>query len=660
MKRNNVARNPGEDAISEVSRGEPAYWGLIFLVGLATACAAAPVSTPASVSDLWHPFQAGLPTRTTVMALAVSPDEPHTLFAGAYDTTGAYVSTDQGRSWQPSNAGLDHASVFALRYIGNALFAGTTAGLFRWRGDDWERVAAVPAISVYSIGRGAEGGWYAAADTQGVFKSVDDGNTWTHLPGLDGELVASVASVGSSQAQAGSVPGRSAPGSPASAQSASTILVGTSGDGAFVSHDGGVSWHALDIFRGQYVSLLQVDPRDGQTLYLRTRGGLFRSRDDGASWQLVVGGIENEAVNALLFDTASPRLYAATDSHGVYVSEDEGATWSRAGAGLPTGTPMYALAKVDAKTIVAGGQTGIYVSRDAGKTWMRSSAGLGAPQIHAVELDPRSGTLLAATEDGLYRAGMDGEFAQIEGATQSQPVLSVAIAPTNPQVIYVGTYRHGVFVSRDGGATWSSAGDIFHDRLIVPGVTVDPRDDRTVIARVLFERMYKSLDGGALWHAVWTGMPVEAQVGVMSYSPIDPTQMFAGTNIGLFSSSDSGESWTRRGLAQQTVFALWLDPANLRQLLAGATDGLYRSDDGGTTWTRIALSNVTVTAIARDPNGDWCVGTKYNGAWTSRDGGKTWMPFGLQAESISALVIDPTRGTLYAVTELGLFKYSLP
>jgi photosystem II stability/assembly factor-like uncharacterized protein len=585
---------------------------------------------------LWSPKQLGLPTHATILALAVSPRDPRPIFAGAYDTTGAYVSTDQAHSWRAINDGLDHASVFALQFVGGALFAGTTVGLFQWRDDHWERIAGVPAVSVYSIERGMDGAMYLATDTRGIFTSTDDGKTWTHLPGLDDEIVAGVAAL-----------------------DARTIFAGTSGHGAFVTRDRGVTWHALDIFQGEYVSFLCIDPRDAHTLYLRTRRGLFRSRDAGVTWQLMLGGIQAKVVNALLFDFASPRIYAATDSHGVFVSENDGATWQSASVGLPQGVATFALAQLNAQTVLAGMQNGIYLSRDAGNTWQSANIGLGVPQVHALDLDPQTGTLFAATEDGLYQSGTNGKFVRMGDEPLRLPVLAVAMAPSNQQVIYVGTYRRGIFVTRDGGASWNSAGDIFQNRLTVPGLAVDPQDHQKVFARVLFERIYKSSDGGAAWHAVWTGMPTDAQVGAISFAPGDPTQMFAGTNIGLFSSRDAGESWTPRGLAQQTVFAVWIDPRNSRVLLAGATDGLYRSDDGGATWTSIALAHITVTAVVCDLRGGFYIGTKYNGVWTGRDDGKTWTRFGLDDDSITALSADNTRGILYAATARGLFKSSL-
>ena len=219
--------------------------------------------SPVVVSHPWISLNSGLPTHTTILALAVSPHEPRTIFAGAYDPTGAYISTDQVRSWRAINGGLNGASVFTFQFIGDVLFAGTMTGLFQWRGDHWERIARVPAVSVYSIKRGMDGAWYVSTDTRGIFTSAGDGETWTHIAGLDDEIVVSVAAL-----------------------DARTIFAGTSGYGAFVTYDRGATWHALDAFTADYVSLITIDPRDHRSVYLRTRGGLFASRDAGESWML--------------------------------------------------------------------------------------------------------------------------------------------------------------------------------------------------------------------------------------------------------------------------------------------------------------------------------------------------------------------------------------
>ena len=607
----------------------------IFVLVALTSCAS--TSNPqASVSNSWLPFQNGLPTQSTVLALAVDPHDSNRIYAGTYDTTGAYVTTDQAHTWRVFNAGFDRTPVLALYPLPNTILAATTAGLYQLVDQKWTRVAAAPDAAIYSITRDARGALYLSTDRRGILSSADSGETWTHIPGLDGEIALSVAAL-----------------------DAQTIFVGTSGRGAFVTRDAGKTWHALDEFSGDYVSLIAIDPRDARSIYLRTRGALYRSRDVGATWQRLDVG---DVVHALLFDAFSTRIYAATGGHGVVASDDGGATWQNLANDLPQGTATLSLAQVDAKTLLAGTQIGVYITRDAGQTWSAANDGLGAPQVHALALNPQTGAIFAGTETGLYRADARGDFQRVAGEMIQSPVLSIVNSPNHPDQMYAGTFRHGILISADGGASWNPAGDIFHERLSVTGIAVGPQNDQNVFARVLFERIYKSTNGGGTWHAVWSGMPDTAEVETMSIAPSDPTRMYAGTDKGLYDSQNAGESWTRRGLDALTVFAIWIDPRDPNTVLAGATDGLYRSDDAGNSWTPSGLAQISVSAIARDANGNFYAGTKYDGVWTSRDDAKTWMRFGAGLDDVSviSLTIDDARGILYAVTTRGIFRLATP
>ncbi len=603
------------------------------------ACSPTPIPTPlAPNSNTWLPIQNGLPTQSTVLALAVDPHDSNRIYAGTYDTTGAYVTTDQARTWRVFNTGLDRTPVLALYPLPNTLLAATTAGLYRLIDQKWTRVTAVPDAAVYSITRDSHGTIYISTDRRGIFSSTDLGETWSHIAGLDDEIALSIVCV-----------------------NPQTIFVGTSGHGAFVTRDAGTlrAWHALYEFSGEYVSLIAIDPRDANSMYLRTRAALYHSRDAGATWQrLDVGDI----VHALLFDAFSNRVYAATGGHGVAASDDSGATWHNLGNGLPQGTATLSLAQLDAHTLLAGTQIGMYITRDSGVTWTSTNEGLGTPQVHALALNSQTGALFAGTESGLYRADAGGNFQRIAGEIIQSPVLSVVSSPGHPERMYAGTYRHGILISTDGGASWNPAGDIFHERLSVTGIDIDPQNDQNVFARVLFERIYKSTDGGNTWHAVWSGMPDTAEVETMSIAPSDPTRMYAGTDKGLYGSQNAGESWALRGLDALTVFAIWVDPRDPNSVLAGATDGLYHSDDAGATWTRSGLDQISVSAIGRDVNGNLYAGTKYNGVWISHDAAKTWTRFGagLDDTSIISLAIDNVRGILYAVTPRGIFRLATP
>ena len=610
---------------------------LAAMLALVALVSCNPISTPQSpISISWLPFQRGLPTQSTVLALAVDPRDPARVFAGTYDTTGAYVTADGARSWSILNAGLGHAPVLTLLYAGSSLLAGATAGLYHLVGQAWTRVDSIPAVAVYSIIQDVGGSVYVATDADGIFVSADSGSTFTRVPGLDGEIALSV-----------------------TALDAQTLLVGTSGHGVFVTRDRGKTWQSLAAFSGDYVPLVSIDPRDGRSIYVRTRSGLYRSRDAAMTWQKLEGGIQTELVDLLLFDAHSSRIYAATSGRGVFATDDDGASWQNLSVGMPPGVATLALAQIDAQTLLAGMQTGIYVTHDGGHSWSAANEGLGFAQVHALALNSASGALLAATETGLYRSTASGAFTPIGSDSMHAPILSVAIAPDNPQVIYAGGFHRGIFVSGDGGASWDAAGDIFGGRLSPAGLAVDPRNSQNIFARVLFERIYKSTGGGDTWHAVWTGMPDTAEVETMSIAPGDPARMYAGTNDGLYRSLDAGESWTLRGLTDQTVFAFWIDPRDAKVALVGATDGLYRTGDEGVTWMPSGLAQTSVTALARDGNGNFYAGTKYNGVWFSRDNAKTWVRFGLDGDSVGALVVDDARGALYAATARGIFKTEL-
>lgn len=599
------------------------YIPLILITLVVAAC-----TTPSSDAlNVWTPFQRGIPTHTTVLALARDPHNPQTIFAGVYGRIGAYISRDHARTWHPAHAGLDPAPIYTLHWIDNHLYAGTAAGLYRWHATRWIRVEAFPRVTVYALTRARDGTIYVATDARGIYASRD-AQSWSRLPGLDGEILATIATLDTQ-----------------------TFVAGTSGNGAFITRDRGATWRALEPFRDDYVTLVTTDPRTAR-VYLRTRRGLFRSDDAGESWQLVRGGIENTIVNALVFDVHSARVYAGT-TQGVFVTEDDGAAWQLLSS---FDAPVLALIQLDAQTLLAGTQRGVYRSRDAGRTWEPANAGLGVPELHAIAQHPHDGTLLIGSEYGLYRAAPDDDtFERIGEDVLNLPVLSLAFDANNLQTMYAGTYRRGIFISRDGGTTWESAGGLFRGRLSPKGLLASSQG---IFARVLFERVYKSDDAGETWRAVWTGMPYEAEVQTLSVAPSDATQMYAGTNIGLYFSRDAGESWERRGLEQLSVFAIWIAPHRPQSLIVGATDGLYHSDDGGLTWTRGTLHH-TVTAIVRDERGNFYAGTKYAGVWTSRDA-KTWQRLaGLADASIIALHTDSTRNTLYAITNHGLYRTRL-
>jgi len=213
----------------------------------------------------------------------------------------------------------------------------------------------------------------------------------------------------------------------------------------------------------------------------------------------------------------------------------------------------------------------------------------------------------------------------------AQPVASVgaiAVAPSDPTVIYVGTGEsdirsdlasgEGVYKSTDSGKTWQNIG--LKDTRQISRIFVSAQDPNTVFVAALGhaygpneERgVFRSTDGGASWTKVFYRGP---QIGAadLSMSPDNPQILLAsmweahrppwssypplaGPGSGLFRSKDGGTTWDElkgNGLPQGEWgrAGIAIAPGTHGSRMYAAIDakeaGLYRSDDGGDTWTRV-------------------------------------------------------------------------
>ena len=254
-----------------------------------------------------------------------------------------------------------------------------------------------------------------------------------------------------------------------------------------------------------------------------------------------------------------------------------------------------------------------------------------------------------------------------------QPVGSVgalAVAPSNPQVIYAGTGESdiradlasgdGVYKTEDGGRTWKNVG--LADTRQISRIVVDRRNPSILLVAALGhaygpnpERgVFRSSDGGATWQkTLYRGPNVGA--ADLAMAPDAPQTVFAtmwdaqrppwstyapvaGPGSGLYRSKDGGETWSkltghglpaapwgRSGLA----VAAGTQGKRVYALIDAKEAGLYRSDDGGDSWTRVNQDpRVTSRAwyfscITVDPNDPAVVYAPNVALYKLSDGGKT-------------------------------------
>jgi photosystem II stability/assembly factor-like uncharacterized protein len=247
----------------------------------------------------------------------------------------------------------------------------------------------------------------------------------------------------------------------------------------------------------------------------------------------------------------------------------------------------------------------------------------------------------------------------------------VAVAPSNPDVLYVGSGEglqrpdlstgDGVYRSRDGGKTWENVG--LRDGQQIPAILVDPRDPDRVFVAVLghpygpnAERgVFRTIDGGKTWKKILSKDENTGAVA-LAFDPADARTVYAvlwesrqgpwenahwqGKGSGLYKSSDGGDTWrplTRglpspeQGLGRIGITVAPSDPKRLYAVVdAPRLGGIYRSEDAGESWERVNSEGrlwgrgSDFAEVKVDPKNKDVVYVANTSTYRSTDGGKTF------------------------------------
>jgi photosystem II stability/assembly factor-like uncharacterized protein len=328
---------------------------------------------------------------------------------------------------------------------------------------------------------------YVATASGGIFKSTNQGTTWT--PVFDRvDAMMSVGDVAVAPSNGSIV--WAGTGEANNRQSSSW------GDGVYKSTDGGRTWTAVGLRDTRHIGRIVIDPSNPEIVYVAAAGhlwgpneerGVFKTIDGGRTWQKVLFVDSNTGATDLAIDPEHPHvLYAATyqrqraawgfngggPGSGIFRTRDGGATWTKLALGLPAGdkgrigldVSRAAAHTVYAVVEAAGRDGGVYRSSDGGDTWEQLSTLNPRPMYYSqLRLDPRDSrrVYLLGSNRGFYVSDDAGATFRDVFSTIHSEDHALWIDPDDTNHLIVGG-DGGVSISWDRGGTW-----LFRDNLPV-------------------------------------------------------------------------------------------------------------------------------------------------------------------------------------------------
>ena len=316
---------------------------------------------------------------------------------------------------------------------------------------------------------------YLGAAAGGLWKSTDSGMTWTPLfddqpnPSIGAVAVApsnpSIVWVGTGEAN--------------NRQSASW------GDGVYKSTDGGETWSHMGLDDTQAIGRVVIDPTNPDIVYVAALGhlwgtnperGLFKTSDGGKTWNKVLSINDDTGVSDVAIDPQSPTtLYAAAyerrrsvwgfngggPNSGIYKSTDGGATWNKLTNDLPTGDTGRSAVAVYRKNpnvvyaAIQNAQGGVFRSEDKGATWKKMGSEDPRPSYFSqIRIDPNNDLRIWMGGVNLYYSEDGGKtFDQQRVRDVHSDFHAIWIDPENSNFMLVGC-DGGIYESRDAGRNW--------------------------------------------------------------------------------------------------------------------------------------------------------------------------------------------------------------
>ncbi len=471
------------------------------------------------------------------------------------------------------------------------------------------------------------------------------------------------------------------------------------------------------------INCVAIHPENPNIIYAGApSGGFWRSSDGGQTWETTTDYLTALGVSSILIDPNNPNIIYigsgdgdGTDTYslGVLKSFDGGDTWQPTGLNWQT-TQSRQISKLlmhpdDPQTLVAATSAGIYKTTDGGDHWTQSRAGI----FKDIEFKPGEPSIVYAA-NRIFLVSVDGgeSFSAISGGLPGVPAVSrfaIAVTPANPEIVYLLAGNNdnngllGVYRSTDSGSTFTlqadepnllgwaqdgtdSGGQSWYDLAIA----VSPENSDIIFSGGV--NIWKSTNGGLTWeiNTHWViNSPQEYSHADIHSLDFYGTDLYAGTDGGVFFTEDFGDHWRdlSEGLQITQFYRLSGYAGNDSLIFAGAQDngnnryrdggwshvlggdgmesiidysnsdivyaswqrgGINKSTDGGDNFTFIT-SDITetgrwVTPFVMHPENPQTLYAGFSSLWKTTNGGDTWeaiFDFGKQQSALAISSANP-------------------
>lgn len=279
------------------------------------------------------------------------------------------------------------------------------------------------------------------------------------------------------------------------------VAVGAANEGAagLYRHEGDTLWSHSGWGNTRNFGLDAVPP-DAQTIYLACGNGVIQTNDGGATWHISTGWRIREVLDVVVDANAPRHVYIAT-AYGVWRSTDQGESWQEMNTGIPTPqatfTGTIAVDRRAAGHLVVGSEEGLFRTTNGARQW--TPVGPRDVAIRDVVQSAANPDLwLAGTEDQGVLISRDGgqHWSFPESSADLGNVYAVAADPSNPNRMAAAGFEGAISLSTDGGDTWQQIGAM--DRA-VHALVFDVDQSQRLWAGTLGDGVYYTDDDGARW-----------------------------------------------------------------------------------------------------------------------------------------------------------------